>query len=117
MSLYLLVNYITGRTALDFLNSIYRISYQREEDPLDPPLHYHAVLIKYCLQYLLAVVPSKNRSARNIQILQVFFLQNLQDLAINLASFELNMKLFLQDMKNLARKICNIIFLQCFDEI
>ena len=49
------------------------------------------------------VLPSKNRLARNIQILQVFFLQDLQDLALNLASLALKMKLFLQDMKNLAR--------------
>ena len=58
-------------------------------------------------------------TARNIQILQVFLLQDLQDLALNLA---LKIKLFLQDMKNLARyekscknlarKICKIIFLQ-----
>ena len=58
--------------------------------------------------------PSKNRLARNIQMLQVFF---LQDLAQNLASLALKMKLFLQDMKNLARKFCKIIFLQDFDQI
>ena len=46
---------------------------------------------------------SKNRLAKNIQILQVFFLQDLQDLALNLAILALKMKLFLQDMKNLAR--------------
>ena len=49
------------------------------------------------------MTPSKNRLTRNIQIFQVFFLQDLQDLALNLASLVLNMKLFLQDMKNLAR--------------
>ena len=48
-------------------------------------------------------IPSKNRLARNMQILQVFFLQDLQDLALNLASLALKMKLFLQDIKNLAR--------------
>ena len=31
------------------------------------------------------VAPSKNCLARNIQILQVFFLRDLQDLALNLA--------------------------------
>ena len=38
-----------------------------------------------------------------MQILQVFFLQDLQDLALNLANLALKMKLFLQDMQNLAR--------------
>ena len=38
-----------------------------------------------------------------MQVLQVFFLQDLQDLALNLASFALKMKLFLQELKNLAR--------------
>ena len=47
-----------------------------------------------------------------MQFLQVFFLQDLQDLAQNLASLALKMKLFLQDTKNLARKNCKIIFLQ-----
>ena len=51
----------------------------------------------------LVLIPSKNRLARNIQILQVFFLQDLQDLALNLASLALKMKLFMQDMKYLAR--------------
>ena len=59
-------------------------------------------------------IPSKNRLAKNIEILQVFFLQDLQGLALNLASFALKMKLFLQDMKNLVRKNCKIIFLQDF---
>ena len=49
--------------------------------------------------------PVKNRLERNIQILQVFLLQDLQDLALNLTSLALKMKLFLQDMKNLARKM------------
>ena len=31
--------------------------------------------------------------------MQVFFLQDLQDLALNLASFALKMKIFLQDVK------------------
>ena len=31
-------------------------------------------------------LPSKNHLARNMQILQVFFLQDLQDLALNLAN-------------------------------
>ena len=47
-----------------------------------------------------------------MQILQVFFLQDLQDLALYLASLALKMKLFLQDLKNLARKNSKIIFLQ-----
>ena len=47
--------------------------------------------------------PNKHRLARNIQILQVFSLQDLQDLALNLASLALKIKLFLQDIKNLAR--------------
>ena len=46
------------------------------------------------------MLPSKNGLARNILILQVFF---LQDLGLNLASLALKMKLFLQDMNNLAR--------------
>ena len=44
-------------------------------------------------------IPSKNRLARNIRILQGFSLQDLQDLALNLASLALKMKLFLQDVK------------------
>ena len=54
-----------------------------------------------------------------MQVLQVFFFQNLQDLALNLARLALKMKLFLQELKNLAlilhelaRKNCKIIFLQ-----
>ena len=50
--------------------------------------------------------PSKNHLARNIQILQVFF---LQDLALYLASLALKMKLFLQDMKNLANLARKIV--------
>ena len=46
--------------------------------------------------------PSENHLARNMQVLQVFFLQDLQDLALNLASFALQMSLFLQELKNLA---------------
>ena len=59
-----------------------------------------------------------------MQVLQVFFLQDLQDLALNLASLALKMKLFLQELKNLAlilqelvRKNCKIIFLQDFNHI
>ena len=55
-----------------------------------------------------------------MQILQVLFLQDLQDLALNLANLALIMKLFLQDeqsCKNLARKTCKIIFLQDYDQI
>ena len=58
-----------------------------------------------------------------MQILQVIFLQDLQDLAQNLAlSYKscTKMKLFLQDIKsckNLVTKICKIIFLQDFDQI
>ena len=58
----------------------------------------------------------KQRLARNIQILQEIFLQDLQDLAINLASLALKMKLFLQDIKDLTRNR-KIIFLQDFDQI
>ena len=65
--------------------------------------------------------PSKNRLVRIIHILQVFFLQDLQDLAQNLASLALKMKLFLsryeKSCKNLARKFCKIVFLQEFDHI
>ena len=56
-------------------------------------------------------MPSENHLARKMQV--------LQDLALNLASFALKMKLFLQELKNLAlilqelaRKICKIISLQ-----
>ena len=52
---------------------------------------------------MLMKPPSKNHLARNIHLLQVFFLQDLQNLAQTLASLALKMKLFLQDMKNLAR--------------
>ena len=55
---------------------------------------------------MTCVVPSKNGLARNILILLVFFLQDLQDLqdfALNLAILALKMKLFLKDLKNLAR--------------
>ena len=52
-------------------------------------------------------ISSKNGLTRNMYILQVFFLQDLQDLAIKsciyLASLALKMKLFLLDTKNLAR--------------
>ena len=65
-------------------------------------------IIAIIISLWLHTSPSKNRLERNMQILQVFFLQDLQDLA----SLALKMKLFLQDMKNLARKICKIIFLQ-----
>ena len=64
-------------------------------------------------------LPGKNHLARSIQVLQVFLLQDLQDLALNLVSLALKMKLFLQELKNLAlilqelaRKNCKIIFLQ-----
>ena len=51
-------------------------------------------------------VPSKNRLARNIQVLQAFFLQNLalNLVATYLANLALKMKLFLQDFLLLARK-------------
>ena len=35
--------------------------------------------------------------------MQVFFLQDMKNLALNLASLALKMTLFLQDIKNLAR--------------
>ena len=38
-----------------------------------------------------------------MQVLQEFFLQDLQDLALNLARLALKMKLFLQELKNFAR--------------
>ena len=51
-------------------------------------------------------------------------MQDLQDLALNLASLALKIKLFLQELKNLelilqelTRKICKIIFLQDFNHI
>ena len=37
--------------------------------------------------------------------MQVFFLHDLQDLALNVASLALKMKLFLQDMKNPERML------------
>ena len=55
------------------------------------------------MHYYYIYIPSKNHLARNIQTLQVFFLQDLQDLAKNLACLALKMKLVLQDMKNLER--------------
>ena len=62
---------------------------------------------------ILATNPSKNRLARNIQILQVFSLQDVQNLALNLAS------LCTKNEASLARyeKSCKIIFLQEFDKI
>ena len=63
---------------------------------------------------------SKNRLARNMQVLQVFFLQHLQDLALNLARLALKMKRFLQELtilQELARKNCKIICLQDFNHI
>ena len=45
---------------------------------------------------------SKNHHARSMQVLRVFFLQHLQDLALNLVSLTLKMKLFLQEAKTLA---------------
>ena len=77
-------------------------------------LHKLAVVKHQLKRFSAKFLPSKNHLARNIHILQVFF---LQDLAQNLASLALKMKFFLQDMKNLARKICKIIFLQDFDQI
>ena len=49
--------------------------------------------------YATPGISSKNGPARNIQILQVFYLQDLQDLTLNLASLVLKMKLFLQNIK------------------
>ena len=50
-----------------------------------------------------------------MQVVQVFFLQDLQDLALNLARLALKMKLFLQELKylapimqELARKNCKV---------
>ena len=72
-------------------------------------------------------ISSKNRLARNMQILQVFFLQDLQDLAsIFLARFarsctkscksctknEAFLARYEKSSKTLARKICKIIILQ-----
>ena len=69
------------------------------------------------------VILSKNHLARKMQVLQEYFLQDLQDLALNLVSLTLKMKLFLQELKNpaltlqeLARKMCKIIFLQDFNQ-
>ena len=59
-------------------------------------------------------VLSINHLARKVQVLQ-----DLQDLALNLASLALKMQVFLQKLKNLAlilqelaRKLCKIMFLQ-----
>ena len=62
--------------------------------------------------------PSKIGLARNILILQVFFLQDLQDLALNLArSCTKSCKSCTKNEAFLARKICKIIFMQDFDQI
>ena len=47
-------------------------------------IHWSLVATKI-KKYYLSHTLSKNRLERNIQILQVFFLQDLQDLAQNLA--------------------------------
>ena len=65
------------------------------------PCKYLSLNVKYCPEVLL--IPSKNRVARNMQILQVLFLQDLQDLVLNLANLALKMKLFFQDTKSFAR--------------
>ena len=44
------------------------------------------------------ISPSKNCLARNMPVLEVFFVQDLQNVALNLASLALKMKLFLQDI-------------------
>ena len=65
------------------------------------------------------ILPSKNRLARNIQVLQVFFLQDLQDLALNLAQIlksctknEAFLARYKKSCKKLARKYCKMNFLQ-----
>ena len=53
----------------------------------------------------VSVGPSKNRLAKNMQVLQVFFLQDFQDIALNLAHILQvlpKMNLFLQEVKNLV---------------
>ena len=84
-------------------------------------LHKLAVVKHQLKRFSAKFLPSKNHLARNIHILQVFFLQNLQDLAQNLASLALKMKFFLQDLNNLARflqeNFCKILFLQDLDQI
>ena len=43
-----------------------------------------------CMQVIhMQIYPSKNHLARNMQVLQVFFSQDLQDLALNLARLAL----------------------------
>ena len=50
-----------------------------------------------------------------MQIMQIFFLQDLKDLALNLTNLALNMKLLLQDIaKILARKLSYNFFLRDF---
>ena len=49
--------------------------------------------------------PSKNCLARSIQILQVFFLQDLWNLALNLANLAIKMKSFFARCENLARTL------------
>ena len=61
---------------------------------LDCEPHTHCIVARS--------IVSKNHLARKLQVLQEFFLQDLQDLALNLASLALKMKLFLQELKNLA---------------
>ena len=89
---------------------LYIYSYVRTWWYKQPKFHLNVTVRIAKVQFVR--VPSKNRLARNIKILQVFFLQDLaqdlaqnlaQDLAQNLANLALKMKLFLQDMKNLAR--------------
>ena len=46
-------------------------------------------------------IPNKNRLVRNIQILQVFFLQDLQDLALNLASLARKASFSVQDLQDM----------------
>ena len=64
--------------------------------------------------YICSYIPSTNRLTRNIQILQVFCLQDLQDLALNLASLALKMKLFLARYEESYKKNLQDNFLARF---
>ena len=46
--------------------------------------HNHLSQFACVCTFIVLILPSKNRLARNMHILQVFFLQDLQDLALDL---------------------------------
>ena len=73
------------------------------------------------VEYVCVHTPVKTILARNIKVLQVFFLQELVDFSLNFAHILQSctkMKLFLQDTKILhCKKIYKILFLLNFDQI